>query len=167
MRLPLRKASPPVCICTFNFTSGVQRYLDIGVDKKKLVVGLPWYGYNYACISLSDNECQIRRVPFRGVNCSDAAGRQYDYTVIKSTYIPQAIGGVQWDENAQSPFFNYKDLSDDQIHQVWFDNPYSLQIKYQLLWHDLGVRGLAMWNVDCAVDEKDMWAALPSLNLLP
>ena len=54
---------------------GIKQYLDMNIDPKKLVLGLPWYGYDYPCTSLtSDDVCSIPKVPFRGVSCSDAAG---------------------------------------------------------------------------------------------
>jgi len=28
---------------------GIQRFLDIGVDPQKLVLGIPWYGRDYPC----------------------------------------------------------------------------------------------------------------------
>ena len=130
-----------------------------------MVIGLPWYGYNYPCLSLEGNACAIKKVPFRGVNCSDAAGRQYGYDNIVERYIPQAIGGLQWDKASASPFFNYKDQTDHAMHQVWFDNPLSLKIKYDFLTMGLGLRGLAMWNTAEAVKyAEEMWEALPLLR---
>lgn len=35
------------------------------------MLGVPWYGYDYPCIAFnsSNDECKIKSVPFRGVNC--------------------------------------------------------------------------------------------------
>ena len=112
------------------------------------MLGLPWYGYNYPCIKFDKNICEMKKVPFRGVNCSDAAGRQYCYSDIMSTYLPKAIGGRQFDKESQSPFFNYKE-SDGTMHQIWYDDPQSLTKKYKHGIKDLGLRGLAFWNIDC------------------
>ncbi len=68
------------CIASANSAldttaSGLSDYVSLGIDPGNLVMGVPWYGYNYPCLSLSaDNVCTIKEVPFRGVNCSDAAG---------------------------------------------------------------------------------------------
>jgi len=32
--------------------------------------------------------------------------------------------------------------------QVWFDNPQSLALKYQLA-AELGIKGIGFWNLDC------------------
>ena len=56
---------------------GLHGYTQPGIPPEKLVLGLPWYGYDYPCLSLTDDSvCIIPKVPFRGVNCSDAAGTQ-------------------------------------------------------------------------------------------
>ena len=39
--------------CIFTFSTGVQRYLDIGVPANTLVLGVPWYGYHYPCLAMS------------------------------------------------------------------------------------------------------------------
>ena len=58
--------------------------------------------------TFQDNVCSIRHVAFRGVNCSDAAGKQIDYRIIYPLLVNHSSGGLHWDEKAQSPFFNYK-----------------------------------------------------------
>ena len=99
-------------------------YLALGIKPEKLVLGLPWYGYDYPCIELTDDRiCSIKHVPFRGVNCSDAAGRQIEYAEIEDLVVSRATVGPQWDEDTASYFFNYEDSVGGK-HQVWYDNPY-------------------------------------------
>lgn len=125
---------------------GVQDFLDLGIPPDKLVLGLPWYGYDYPCLSLTDDSvCTIPKVPFRGVNCSDAAGTQRPYTDIRDL-IRTATAFVQWNASLQSPFFNYKTHSSEQ-HQVWFDNTESLSLKYAWAAQNQ-LKGLAFWNID-------------------
>jgi len=148
--------------------SGIDEYIALGIEPKKLVLGLPWYGYNYPCTAFEDNVCKLKKVPFRGVSCSDAAGRQYCYSVITSSFLPLAIGGRQYDKESFSPFFNYKD-SDGTMHQFWYDDVVSLKKKYSHGINDLGLRGLAFWNIDCLnytntaeakKETKEMWDAV-------
>lgn len=35
---------------------GYQEYLNLKIDPKKIVMGLPWYGYDYPCLNLSQVE---------------------------------------------------------------------------------------------------------------
>lgn len=66
---------------------GVRQWLALGVPAKKLVLGLPWYGYDYVCQGpdaatppLADVDlCPIKPVTFQNVSCSDAAGAQRCY----------------------------------------------------------------------------------------
>ena len=69
----------------YNTTAtGILQYRTLGLNTTQLILGVPWYGYNYPCLSLSDDHvCSIEKVPFRGVDCSDAAGTCiYTYTCI-------------------------------------------------------------------------------------
>ena len=152
-----------------HFHTGIKKYFELGIDPKKLVVGLPWYGYNYPCLNFNDSVCEMKKVPFRGVNCSDAAGRQYCYSDIMSKFLPQAIDGRHFDQKSKSPYFQYKDESDGRIHQVWYDDPESLKIKYDYIIKEAKMRGLSFWNIDCLdysdspkakKETKEMWDAV-------
>lgn len=52
----------------FNQTlTGYRDYIKMGINPKKLVMGVPWYGYDYTCLNLSESHvCTIAKVPFRG-----------------------------------------------------------------------------------------------------
>ncbi|CAG2112516.1 unnamed protein product, partial [Medioppia subpectinata] len=68
----------------FWTAGGLMAYLKLGVDPDKMVLGLPWYGYDYQCVRTGpDRTCFIKEVPFRNVSCSDAAGVQVPYVEIK------------------------------------------------------------------------------------
>ena len=54
--------------------SGIREFIQLGIHPWKLVLGQPWYGYDYPCISLdNDGTCHIHKDPFCGVNCSEVA----------------------------------------------------------------------------------------------
>ncbi|KAF6108121.1 chitobiase [Phyllostomus discolor] len=128
-------------------------YIKMGINPKKLVMGLPWYGYDYTCLTLSeDHVCTIAKVPFRGAPCSDAAGRQVPYKVIMKQ-VNSSISGILWDENQKSPYYNYKD-SAGRFHQVWYDNPKSISLKATYT-QTRGLRGIGMWNANCLDYSED------------
>lgn len=156
----------------YNKTShGLREYLKLGVKASELVLGVPWYGYDYPCLSLTkDDVCMIKHVPYRGVQCSDAAGRQRDYNSIYPLMVNGSTGGRKWDSSALSPYFDYKDKVSGQMHQVRYDDPTSLKLKYQMAVH-LGLRGVGTWNIDsldysdapyAAQQRKLMFDAFPS-----
>ena len=92
----------------FDTAGGLSAYLDMGIDPNKLILGLPWYGYFYKCVKTGppqSDTCYIEEVPFRGVNCSDAAGRQLSYVDIQS-YAEKY--GTFYDEHTASRYIWYK-----------------------------------------------------------
>lgn len=38
---------------SFHIKLGYEDYIHMGINPKKLVMGVPWYGYDYSCLSLS------------------------------------------------------------------------------------------------------------------
>ena len=126
--------------------SGIREFVQLGIHPWKLVLGQPWYGYDYTCISLENNgTCNIRKVPFRGVNCSDAAGEQIQYyDILKLMEAKKAER--KWDDTLKAPYFTYMGTN-ETYHQVWYDDPVSLEYKYSYA-HLMGMRGLAFWNID-------------------
>lgn len=121
-----------------------QQYVAMGIDPKKLVMGLPWYGYDYPCKEFTqDGVCWLKKVPFRGAPCSDAAGHQVAYGSLMKQ-INSSMSGRLWDQEQGAPYFNYKDHS-GQVHQVWFDDPQSISLKTVQVRH-LGLGGVGMWN---------------------
>ncbi|KAM4629492.1 di-N-acetylchitobiase [Polymixia lowei] len=125
-------------------TNGYLQYLDLKINPNKLVMGVPWYGYDYPCLNLSqEGVCSIAKVPFRGAPCSDAAGKQKPYSWIMKQ-VNNSMSGRLWDNQQQAPYFNYKDQK-GQIHQVWYDDPDSICAKAGLV-KSKELRGIGMWN---------------------
>ena len=89
----------------YGTAAGILTFLELGIPANKLVLGLPWYGYRYDCISTDHGDrCFIERKQFRNVSCSDAAGRQISYkTIYDLTYNYSSI----WDEHSQTPYLYY------------------------------------------------------------
>merc|ERR1712187_704784 len=129
---------------------GLQEFLQLGIPAGKLVLGLPWYGYSYPCINSdvtdSTDACELPETPWRGINCSDAAGAQYPYKEIMSILDNHTnVSEVRWDDNLLSPYFNHR--VQGQLHQLWFDDPRSLSMKYALA-RELGLAGVGIWEFD-------------------
>jgi len=166
----IASANSPVALDNLGLT----QFLDLGISKDKLILGLPWYGYDYLCLNMTDPKspfCPIKLVPFRGVNCSDAAGTQRNYPNILRTLRNNTITGRIWESYLQTPYFNYYD-STQNVHQVWYDDPQSLITKYQLA-RDLGIIGVGFWNLDALdysndpqaqADTKAMWDAVKTFS---
>lgn len=74
-------------------------------------------GYDYPCapdssgheVEPTDRFCPIKFVPFRGVNCSDAAGHEMEFHLIQDTLDNnESLTGRMWDSSVSSPWYNYK-----------------------------------------------------------
>ncbi|EAL68899.1 glycoside hydrolase family 18 protein [Dictyostelium discoideum AX4] len=158
--------SPPSSVL-----SGMVNFTKLGIDESSLVMGLPWYGYNYPCIgsnyTLQTFECIIPPSSYLGYNCTDASGIEINYSIIMNMLNDTAIqnGGVQWDSESESPYFNFIDLFSGTQHQMWFDNPDSLTIKVNIA-RTMNLRGVGVWNIDQLWDDHSlssgMWGALNS-----
>mmetsp|Transcript_32213 Transcript_32213/g.44190 ORF Transcript_32213/g.44190 Transcript_32213/m.44190 type:complete len:371 (+) Transcript_32213:29-1141(+) len=135
----------------FEVISGVESFLSLGISPHSLVLGVPWYGYVYSCLSVPDpidSPCQIASVPFRGVACSDAAGHESSYDSVRATENTTKMNGLGsgrlFDEKTMTPWYWYKD-SEGNVTQVWYDDPESLTFKYSF---SLKLRGVGVWHAD-------------------
>ena len=174
------------CIASANSPAsrasyGLQRYIDLGISPSKLILGTPWYGYDYPCLEtpelLSESSyCTLRSVPFRSVNCSDAAGRERTYADMMNVIVSDpSASTVARDSSTQTPYFNYVVTNDTDgsriAHQIWFDDAQSSAAKYDVALK-LGVRGVGPFcfgdlAYDTALARKqasDMWNALATFK---
>ncbi|XP_059504150.1 di-N-acetylchitobiase-like isoform X2 [Stegostoma tigrinum] len=88
--------------------SGLSYYIKLGVDPKKLVLGLPWFGYDYSCDHFYEpGRCKLKVFPFESVSCSSPVVEQVEYKQIMQM-LPRSITGRYWDDNYKSPYFVYK-----------------------------------------------------------
>lgn len=120
---------------------GLSRYLALGIAPSQLILGVPWYGYRYPCLPGTAADavyCPIASVPFRGVNCSDAAGSEVGVAEILARLGPSP-SGRRWDANQAAPSFNT--VEKGVTVQYWYDDVQSLTLKYSLAAR-LGLRGV-------------------------
>jgi Di-N-acetylchitobiase len=145
MGYDLRSQIKPPAPCTAGANSGlpgvkagIAAFEALGVAPTSMVLGLPWYGFDYKCLNPQHDSgrkistgkpspCNIPHVPFRGVNCSDAAG-QVVTPEDAETLLQFYNASVHWDESEATPYFEYTATNGDR-HQVWFDNAHSLRQK--------------------------------------
>ena len=131
------------------------------------------YGYDYPCQEsletiTESSYCTIDLVPFRGVNCSDAAGRERTFADIQNVRANDPTASdVRVDESTETPFFHYVDTKSSKVHQVWYDDEKSSSLKYNVAL-DLGIRGVGPFtysDLDYSNDRASkqafaMWNAL-------
>ena len=67
---------------------------------------------------------------------------------------------------SKTPYFNYIDKGTNTSYQVWYDDPISLSIKYEIA-VDMGLGGVGFWTGNYLdytnkTMVEDMWSAVPS-----
>ncbi|CAD7699078.1 unnamed protein product [Ostreobium quekettii] len=133
---------------------GLYEFLHMGIPASKLVLGVPWYGYDYPCVTAMDGRgaeldtdfCPIDHLSYFNCSCSDLAGAQTKYKDIMAIYDTNRTTDIRWEPYLKAPYFNYRDGAGG-VHQLWFDNPDSLTLKYRLA-AELGLRGVGFWAMD-------------------
>ena len=78
-------------------------------------------------------------------NADTSSKNSIAYGGIESLLHGNKTSGSKWSNTSASPYFNYK--KSNEIHQVWYDDPRSLYIKYNYA-IKAGVRGIGMWTAD-------------------
>ncbi len=93
----------------------------------KIMMGQNLYGYDW-------------RVPFRPGSQARAVSPQQAIDIARRY---NAV--IEYDTNAQAPFFKYSDESGND-HEVWFEDARSIQAKFNLL-KELRIRGMSYWKL--------------------
>jgi len=130
----------------------LEQFAQIGIPADKLILALPWYGYDFVC----DNNATLgapclpnctRSSPNWQVDCPQRDYKQIMPSLLRAT---KAQGRDPWrfDPVSTSVYFDYLSTSGTR-HQVWFDDPTSLTVKYRWA-RAAGFRGVAMWEAQSA-----------------
>ena len=119
----------------------VRRVLDFGVsviEPKKIYMGVPNYGYDW-------------NLPYVKGTAATVIGNDEAVRIAA-----QNNASIQFDERAQSPYFNYTDQFGRQ-HEVWFEDARSIDAKLRLI-NEYGFLGAGYWNIMRPFDQN--WLVL-------
>ncbi|MDP4088762.1 MAG: glycoside hydrolase family 18 protein [Bacillota bacterium] len=117
---------PPLAVAPLNEVRKVIEYAISVIPPKKIMMGIPLYGYDWTLPYTPRSE-YAKAVGY--IEAVDIAARNN--------------ASIRYDAKSSSPFFNYTDGSGRQ-HVVWFEDVRSLYAKY-LLVNELGLRGTSYW----------------------
>eukprot|EP00057_Strongylocentrotus_purpuratus_P005987 XP_011660461.1 PREDICTED: di-N-acetylchitobiase [Strongylocentrotus purpuratus] len=139
-------------------TKGVDDFVKAGVPSSKLVLIVPWYGYDFPCSMLTESDVCLYKL---------STQRQSAFGDIMKLLDNNSTTGRKWSEADQSPYFDYKDTETGQTHQVWYDNATSLALRFEMA-KEKQLHGVSVFQADCldysthqkAVNEtNEMWDA--------
>jgi len=109
--------------------------LSSNVPANKMILGVPWYGYEYPCTTTTfGTECRTNHpwpMPSYSYTTMIARGDKY---------------GLKWDSKSSSPYYEYLDSEGVRV-QGWFDDARSLALKYQMA-KGLNLNGVGMWDAN-------------------
>ena len=118
---------PPMAVAPLNKVREVVEYALTKIPASKINLGIPNYGYDWT-------------LPF-------VQGSSKATTIGNVQAIQIAIehnASIQFDETAQSPYFQY--ISENLTHEVWFEDVRSLSAKFGLV-EEYQLRGMGYWHI--------------------
>ncbi|XP_062919535.1 di-N-acetylchitobiase-like [Mobula hypostoma] len=124
--------------------SGMSDYIRLGIDSRKLVMGVAWYGYDYTCKRfLRVGDCELEMTS-QSVPCSYTAARRIPYKLVMQS-LPRSLTGRFWDDDWKAPYFVY--LVGNTYHEVWYDDPESISMRVSIVLK-LNLRGVGVWTAN-------------------
>jgi len=128
-------------VAPINLVEEVIQYAVSVIPSKKILMGIPNYGYNWT-------------LPF--VQGSAAQSLSHTAAVNLAASVNARI---EFDTTAQSPYFRYYDSSRRQ-HEVWFEDARSIEAKLKLVdQYNLG--GVSYWTINSFFPQN--WLVLESM----
>ena len=138
---------PPLAVSPINQVRRVVDYAVSTIDRNKIQLGVPNYGYNWA-------------LPYvRGESRAQSLSNEEAVELARSKN-----AAIEFDEISKAPFFRYFDrpatYADAVEHVVWFENARSVDAMARLV-SEFGLNGVSVWNIMKYFPQ--MWLVLNSL----
>ena len=119
---------PPMAVAPIPNVRAVLDYAVTQIPRDKIYMGVPAYGYDWPLPFVQGT------TRARSISCQEAIDLAVQYGV-----------EIQYDENAQAPFFTYYDESGVR-HEVWFEDARSIREKLALI-PEYDFLGVGYWNL--------------------
>lgn len=118
--------SPPMAVAPINKVEEVIDFAVSQIDKCKIFMGIPNYGYNW-------------NIPFERGTAAPSIGNTEAVELAA-----RENAEIFFDTTAMSPYFTY--TSDEQSHEVWFEDARSIEAKLTLI-KSQSLSGGSWWNI--------------------
>ncbi len=136
-------AVAPLTGGSYNVTNTVNDYITASHGhREKLILGVPYYGYEWKTESNKPGARVIGKVGSRTYQQAETAAQRY---------------GKRWDSLTQTPWYAFNDGS--SWHQCWYDDSLSLSLKYNLTLAK-NLAGIGIWALGYDGSRKELWGAL-------
>lgn len=124
----------------YTLTKSITYYLDNGVPKSKLVLGLPYYGREWPTSAST--------VP--SATTATGVTRTYDYVRTNST---GNYNTAQWDANSFTPYYTY---NNGNWNQCFINSAWSLGKRYDVV-NQQGIAGIGIWALGYDDGYTELW----------
>ena len=136
---------PPMAVAPIPNVRRVVEYALETIPANKILLGIPNYGYDWP-------------LPYeQGVTRATSISNQYAVTLAAENNAQ-----INYDSNAQSPWFRYTDRLGIE-HEVWFEDARSIQAKLSLI-SRYNLLGAGYWNLMRPFPQN--WLVLSDLYLI-
>lgn len=118
---------PPMAVSPLDKVEEVIRYAVTQIEPRKMLMGVPLYGYDWALPYVRGESRATSLSPQQAIELAVEYGAE-----------------ILYDEAAQTPYFYYTD--NNVMHVVWFEDARSINAKMGLV-NKYGLAGVSYWNL--------------------
>lgn len=133
---------PPYAVAPIDLVEDVIKYAVSVMPAKKIMMGMPLYGYDWTLPYVEGGRWARRVSPQDAIKLAARYG-----------------AAIQYDYRVQAPHFNYTDANGAR-HEVWFEDARSVQAKLVLA-ANYGLRGVSYWVLGS--DFPQNWVVLDDM----
>lgn len=133
---------PPYAVAPVDLVEEVIRYAVSVIPSRKIMMGMPLYGYDWPLPYMPGGKWARRVSPQEALKLAAERGAT-----------------IRFDMQTQSPTFKYYDANRVQ-HEVWFEDARSIQAKL-LLVNEYDLRGVSYWLLGLSFPQN--WAVLSDM----
>lgn len=133
---------PPLPVAPIKNVRAVLDYAVTVIPPKKIMMGMPLYGYDWTLPFVPNGPFAKRVSPQEAI----AIAAQFNQE-------------IKYNYTAQAPFINYVDNNGKQ-HIIWFEDARSVRAKF-LLASEMGLRGVSYWLLGLEFPQN--WAILDDM----
>jgi hypothetical protein len=129
---------------SYNVTRTINTYLAAGVPREKLLLGVPWFGFDWPVVNSARK--------------STATGTASSRTYVVAEPMALTYGKV-FDGLTKVPWVSY--TSGAAWRQIWYDDSLSLALKYTLV-NTRALAGIGIWALSYDGARSEIWNGIKS-----
>lgn len=132
---------------TYNYTlaKSITHYLNKGVSKNKLLLGLPWYGREWGTSGSLAPSATVG-------GAANSNSRTYAY--VKNNPATYSAANKNWESNSFESYYSFQ--SSGNWRQCWIDDNYTYSRKFDLV-NQRGIGGIGIWALGYDDGYSDLW----------